>query len=111
MRISDWSSDVCSSDLIPEGGRWLPMPPFMESEEFYFIYLFIAVQAFYLLGSVWFARFSFVKKTVLLVVLVVLGVYYIYYINARVFGFGSYKWSIKDDIIVLTSTRIGVIMF
>src|SRR3546814_5363128 len=67
------------------------MPPFMESEEFYFIYLFIAVQAFYLLGSVWFARFSFVKTTVLLVVLVVLGVYYIYYINERVFGFGSYR--------------------
>src|SRR3546814_2052268 len=24
MRISDWSSDVCSSDLIPQGG-WFPL--------------------------------------------------------------------------------------
>src|SRR3546814_4926755 len=22
MRISDWSSDVCSSDLVPEGAEW-----------------------------------------------------------------------------------------
>src|SRR3546814_799033 len=109
--VIKWLLVFCITHGIPEGGRWLPMPPFMESEEFYFIYLFIAVQAFYLLGSVWFARFSFVKTTVLLVVLVVLGVYYIYYINERVFGFGSYHWSINDDIIVLKSTRIGEIMF
>src|SRR3546814_18727999 len=25
MRISDWSSDVCSSDLLPAGGFFLPV--------------------------------------------------------------------------------------
>src|SRR3546814_15436231 len=28
MRISDWSSDVCSSDLTTERGRYLPSPIF-----------------------------------------------------------------------------------
>src|SRR3546814_12732525 len=26
MRISDWSSDVCSSDLCVVLGRWFPLP-------------------------------------------------------------------------------------
>jgi hypothetical protein len=59
FRRSAWGSDRSFLDILP-----------------YFLYGFIAVQSFYLLGSVYFSRYSFVVTTIVGSVLIFLFSYY-----------------------------------
>lgn len=55
------------------------------------MYLFFAVQAFYLLGSVYFSRYSFVITTIIGAVLIFLFTYYISKLYPASFG-NDYAW-------------------
>ena len=58
----------------------------------YFMYAFFAVQAFYVLGSVYFARFSFVLTTVIGAVLIAGFLWYAVYLSKNMFPNG-YNWN------------------
>jgi hypothetical protein len=57
----------------------------------YFIYGFYAVQAIYLLGSIYFSRFSFIITTIIGAALIFCFVYYMYRISEM---FSHYNWKI-----------------
>ena len=110
MMAIKWLLIYCITHGIPEGSSWLPSPPFMESDQLIFVYMFIAVQSFYLLGSVYFARFSFVKTTVSLAILVALGAYYLYFLDSRLLN-ESFNWRADGSIYIVASTKIGGMFF
>ena len=56
-----------------------------------FMYGYLAIQAFYLLGSVYFSRYSFVLTTVLGATLIILFSYYTVKLSDTFFGDG-YQW-------------------
>lgn len=88
--------------VIPDGGSWTALElSFFQTSQFYFIHIFIALQAFYLLGSVYFSRYSFVKTTVM--------------ITALTFGFILYmqillKYTLGSDYIFNHGPAIREIM-
>lgn len=109
--VIKWSLIYCIKHGFFKEAVWHGMtPPFIESQQFYFIYLFIAVQSFYLLGSVYFERFSFIKTTVLLAALVGLCLYYFYFLHENVLG-SFYTWSNENGLIAEQHTLIGAITY
>lgn len=74
FRRSVWDSDRSFLGILP-----------------YFIYGFFAVQAFYLLGSVYFSRYSFVITTIIGSVLIFVFVYYSAELAQS--SFSGYSWN------------------
>lgn len=80
------------TSVVPEGGAWVALDsPFRETGQFYLIHMFVAFQAFYLLGSVYFARFSFVKTTVIVAALIFGFILYIKMLDKTMLESG-YRW-------------------
>ncbi|QEC51739.1 hypothetical protein EDD80_102295 [Anseongella ginsenosidimutans] len=89
--LAKWLIITCITIYgIPEGASWMPMGPYIESPLFNFALLFVAVQAFYLLGSVYFTRFSFVKTTV--AGLILIGAFFLYMSMLNKYMLGSGYW-------------------
>ena len=80
----------------PQQYHWRYMDWGTNSNDFsvafpFFMYAFFAVQAFYVLGSVYFARFSFVLTTVVGAILIAGFMWYTVYLSKNMFPNG-YAW-------------------
>jgi hypothetical protein len=56
-----------------------------------FIYAFFAVQAFYILGSVYFSRYAFIITTIVGAIIIFTFLYYLFELD-KVFFSGGYQW-------------------
>ena len=80
----------------PSRYHWQYMNRGINSNDFsvafpYFMYAFFAVQAFYVLGSVYFARFSFVLTTVVGIILIAGFMWYAVYLSKNILP-NNYDW-------------------
>lgn len=80
------------SGVIADKFTFVPLEvPFYQTSHINYIYVFIALQALYLLGSVYFGRFSFVKTTVVAAALILGFSLYIKMLDKSMLG-GYYYW-------------------